>query len=62
MIDDRIFHMNRDVTFYLCDPSKNEKCGKDMCQNECKFTTNPEFSADGKKYKWNVNRWEFEEV
>jgi hypothetical protein len=62
MINDEIFPMNRGTTFYKCDPSKNADCRKTTCQNECKFTTKAECSCDGKKYRFNVMTWEFEEI
>lgn len=61
MINDEIFQMKRGTTFYKCDPSKNTDCRKTACQNECKYTTKAECSADGKKYRFNVMTWEFEE-
>ncbi len=62
MINDEIYPMNRRTIFYKCDPSRNANCSKTACQKECKFTTNAEFSGDGKKYKFNNITWEFEEV
>lgn len=48
MINDEIYPMNRKTIFYKCDPSMNANCSKTTCQKECKFTTNAEFSGDGK--------------
>lgn len=62
MIDDEIYRMNQKKIFYKCDPSKNVNCRKGSCQNECKYTTKAEFSADGKKYRFNVMTWEYEEI
>lgn len=38
---------------YRCDPNKNKECTKESCRIYCNHTTNPEYSVDGKKYKWN---------
>lgn len=62
MIDDEIYSMNRPTIFYKCDPSKNLECKKTVCQQECKFTIKAECSADGKRYRFNVMTWEYEEI
>lgn len=59
MIDDRIERMYAQKIFYLCDPEKHTNCKKTLCQHECKYTLHPDYSKDGKKYKFDVNRWEF---
>lgn len=35
---------------YKCDPDKNKKCKKTMCQNECFMTTKRKYRADDQKY------------
>ena len=45
-------------TYYLCDPKKNKNCRKTCCYadnrhpeyGECKWTTDPKCSKDGKEY------------
>lgn len=41
--------------FYKCDFKRNKDCEKTSCQKYCFHTTNPEYSVDGKRYKYNVD-------
>jgi hypothetical protein len=49
-------------TLYLCDPKKNKNCRKTSCYadnrhpeyGECKWTTDPKCSKDGKEYFYHV--------
>lgn len=36
-----------DVDLFFCDPDKNFKCKKTLCQKDCFFTTKREFSKKG---------------
>ena len=41
--------MSQSRKFYICDPSKNQKCGGRFlphCGTQCFCTTNPEFAKD----------------
>lgn len=47
---------------YECCPEKNTECEKTRCQTLCFHTTNPDYSVDGKRYKFNVNTGELEDM
>lgn len=47
---------------YECCPEKNTECEKTRCQTLCFHTTNPDYSVDGKRYKFNVNTGELENM
>ena len=50
---------------YLCDPKKNKNCKKTSCYKlnmnpeygQCKYTTDPECSADGKTYIYDNGKY-----
>lgn len=61
--------MIKEQIVYLCDHKKNKDCRKTICYGEpnlhpdwgvCKFTTNPEYSKDGKKYWYNTETSKYE--
>jgi hypothetical protein len=54
--------MNENQFVYICDPSKNKECEKTSCKYFCKFTTHPEYSIDGKRYKINADTGKLEAV
>lgn len=35
-------------TLYRCDPEKNTRCTKELCQSLCRMTTEAEYSTDGR--------------
>lgn len=47
---------------YLCDPEKNKKCLKTVCQSKCLYTFHPEFSKDGKRYIYNYASKKYEDL
>lgn len=51
-----------DLVVYLCDPKKNGKCMKTACQDLCFHTLHAEFSKDGKRYRYNVDKDEYENL
>lgn len=53
--------MSSDIV-YKCDPQKNTECKKRSCQSLCFHTLNSKYSADGRKYRYNVNTDEFEDM
>ncbi len=54
--------MNENQFVYICDPSQNKECEKTSCKYFCKFTTHPEYSIDGKRYKINADTGKLEAV
>lgn len=52
---------NPDIV-YKCDPSRNAECKKNSCQSLCFHTSNSKYSIDGKRYKYNANTDEFEDM
>ena len=40
---------------YKCNPEKNTNCKKTLCQKDCFFTYNKDYSEDGKRYKYNAD-------
>lgn len=51
-----------DMIVYRCDPEKNATCRKTACGKECNFTTQPEYSADGIKYRYNEDTSDYERM
>ena len=54
--------MNDPEYVYKCDPTKNKECTKESCRIYCNHTTKPEYSVDGKKYKWIPSTGEIIEI
>lgn len=48
--------------FYICDFERNKECKKTTCQKLCFHTLNPEYSVDGKRYRFNVDKGEYENM
>lgn len=44
--------MNGEPYVYKCDPSKHKDCKKTACQTDCFLTLHKEYSADGKRYRY----------
>ena len=47
--------MNDFQVVYKCDYKRNKECKKTMCQDLCFHTKNPDYSVDGKRYKYNAD-------
>lgn len=54
--------MNDIPIVYKCDFERNKECKKTVCQELCFHTLNPEYSIDGKRYKFNVNTGKLENL
>lgn len=37
------------VKVFICDPEKNEKCDKTLCQTQCFYTDKQEFAKDAER-------------
>lgn len=51
-----------DRRVFKCDSNKNTNCKKTICQGLCKFTTNQEYSIDGKTYAYDNTLQDYVEV
>ena len=55
-------YINQYKPLYLCNPELNKKCEKTSCQTDCFYTTNPEYSLDGKKYNVDLKTCKIREI
>lgn len=54
--------MNYIPIVYRCDFERNKECEKTVCQDLCFHTLNPDYSVDGKRYRYNADSDEYENL
>lgn len=52
----------KNTIVYICDFERNKECKKTACQELCFHTLNPAYSVDGKRYRFNVDTGEYENM